>query len=68
VGLGPKKNRQAFGWRFLGFGGWSLAGPVRQQAGKVKEAEKDAAIRGSAGRHLRIITSLRPQHHLGATE
>jgi hypothetical protein len=36
-----KKNRQAFGWRFLGFGfGSSLAGPFRQQAGEVKETKK----------------------------
>jgi hypothetical protein len=36
-----KKNRQAFGWRFLGFGlVSSLAGPFRQQAGEIEKAEK----------------------------
>jgi hypothetical protein len=36
-----KKNRQAFGWRFLGFGsGSSLAGPFRQQAEEMEEAKK----------------------------
>jgi hypothetical protein len=36
-----KKNRQAFGWRFFGFGWLRLAGPFRQQAGEVKEAEEE---------------------------
>jgi hypothetical protein len=35
-----KKNRQALGaGGFFGFGRSSLAGPFRQQAGKVKEPE-----------------------------
>jgi hypothetical protein len=42
-GLGAKKNRQAFGWRFFGIYGLTLAVPLRQQAREAKEITKEVA-------------------------
>jgi hypothetical protein len=48
-----KKNRQAFGWRFFGIRRLSLAGPVRQQAGEVKEETEEPAAHEERFNHTR---------------
>jgi hypothetical protein len=41
--LGKKKPPGLRRWRFRGFGGWSLAGPFRQQAKEIEEPKEEPA-------------------------